>query len=383
MLRPRYFSNSTSIKKTSLNQWHKDRGARMIEYSGWEMPVVFKEGIISSHLHTRKQSSLFDVSHMVQLKITGTKRFDFLESLLVSDLKSLPENRGCLSLLVSESGTIIDDTIVTPKKNYIYMVCNASNAKKDLQHLKYNATKFNDVQIENLSESRSLVALQGPCSAQILRNEIYIDLNQIKFMDSFETVLFGKNVYITRCGYTGEDGFEISMKHEDAVHIVENLVGNEKIVKPAGLGARDTLRLEAGLCLYGNDIDITTTPVEANLVWTIGKKRRDIKTPNKFLGYHKVMDQLENKTWKEKRVGIITDTNRPPPQGSKIMKDGMEVGRVTSGNVSPILKKGIGMAYIKKPYHLLKTEGLYIPVRNKNLDISITKMPFVPTNYFT
>lgn len=172
------------------------------------------------------------------------------------------------------------------------------------------------------------------------------------------------------------------MEHGDAVHLSDVLVGDESVVLPAGLGARDTLRLEAGLCLYGNDIDETTSPIEGSLMWTVGKARRDENHPNKFPGFDRIMREINEKTWTRKRVGIQLDAKRPPKPGSEVLKDGQVVGRVTSGTVSPILNKGIGMAYLDRPNHLRKTEGLYLDVRGKKLDLKVTPMPFVPTSYY-
>jgi glycine cleavage system T protein (aminomethyltransferase) len=392
----RFFS---TLKTTSLNQWHKDKGARMVDFCGWEMPIsYYKDSIIESHMFTRSKATIFDVSHMLQLKIAGEYRFDFLEKLVSSDIKGLKPGTGCLSLLTSKCGGIIDDTIITSNPGHLLMVCNAGRAREDIAHLNFHLDQFKResdkpryVNIENLSEKRSLIALQGPDASKILGPHITVSkwnslfnrgniLNHVKFMSSFECELFGKNVYITRCGYTGEDGFEISMLHEDAVDIVDNLVGDEHDVRPAGLGARDTLRLESGLCLYGNDIDLTTTPVEASLMWTIPKKRRDVNYPIKFLGWDNIMKEFKEKSSSRKRVGITFNGKRPISQGSKIItEEGLEVGVVTSGTLSPVLKKGIGMAYMTTP---IEKNNLHINIRGKKLKVDITKMPFVPSNYF-
>ena len=368
------------------------------------MPIVYgDQNIIQSHLFTRSSASVFDVSHMCQLEIRGADRLDFLESLVCGDIRGLGEARGCLSLILTDKGTIIDDTVITRNSDHIYMVINAGCADKDLAHfngtLKQWKSKGKDVSIVNLSEQMSLVALQGPKAAEALAKatEGGANLDTVPFMGAFRTKVFGKDAYITRCGYTGEDGFELSVKHEDAVHVTDSLVGDGTLVKAAGLGARDTLRLEAGLCLYGNDLDETITPPEAGLNWTIGEARKSPDHPVKFPGQDIIMKQIADKSWTKKRVGIIVDSKRSIPHPADVMKDGKKVGSVTSGSLSPVLQKGsvfsffmtfgfikfsgIGMAYMDRPNHLKKTTGLYLEVRGKPMDISITSMPFVPTNY--
>jgi aminomethyltransferase len=378
-------------QRTALNQWHKDRGARMVEFCGWDMPVQYKLGIIPSHLHTRRRSGVFDVSHMLQLRITGRDRFDFLESLTVADVRGLPQNGATLSLLLTDQGTIIDDTMITRNEDHIYMVVNAGCAVKDMQHLQAALAsprwKGKDVQIRSLSEQWSLVALQGPDSAAVLAKamgggDATEKLARIPFLGSFTANVFGRPCYVSRLGYTGEDGFEIAMNHQDAVHVTDSLVGDESAVIPVGLGARDTLRLEAGLCLYGNDIDDTVTPIEASLAWTIAPARRVADAAVKFPGFDIVMKQLNENTWTKKRVGIAVDGRRPPAHPTDIFKDGKKVGRVTSGTVSPVLDKGIGMAYLDRPHHLQKTTGLYLEIRGKKLDIAVTPMPWVAHTYY-
>ncbi len=361
----------------------------MVEFCGWDMPVQYKLGIIPSHLHTRKHSGVFDVSHMLQLELTGEGRFDFLESLTVADVRGLPLNGACLSLLLTDKGTIIDDTMITRNADHIYMVVNAGCADKDMAHLRQALAtwKGKEVRIRSLSEQWSLIALQGPEAASVLAKAIGSAgaaerIAKVPFLGSFSAKVLGRDCYISRLGYTGEDGFEIAMKHADAVHVTDGLVGDESSVIPVGLGARDTLRLEAGLCLYGNDIDDTVTPIEASLAWTIAAARRKADAPIKFPGFDIVMKQLNENSWTKKRVGVMVDGRRPPAHPTNVLKDGKVVGRVTSGTVSPGVDKGIGMAYLDRPHHTQKATGLYLEVRGKRLDISVAPMPFVPHAYY-
>ena len=381
------FASTVVINRTPLYDWHIKNAGKMVEYAGWELPVKYEElGITQSHIHTRQQASIFDVSHMLQLEISGNDRVDFLESLLVSDLQALPESKSVLSLLTNNQGGIIDDTVVTNQGDTIGMVVNAGCALKDLTYLRINESEWKsrgkDINVRQID--RALIALQGPMSAHIMR--IFCDkqtsINDIGFMTQFTTHISGIPSTVTRCGYTGEDGFEISVDNEYAI-VVANELTSFVQCKPAGLAVRDTLRLEAGMCLYDNDIDDTTTPIEAGLAWTIPTSRRDMLRSIKFPGWEIIMDQLNNKSWKRKRVGVSTQFRRAPRKGSIILNSNDEpVGKVTSSVISPTLNQGIGMAYIDRPYHLLNTEGLHIDINKKCIPLTLTKMPFVKNNYY-
>lgn len=375
-------SNKTfSIKKTALYNWHLGKGGKITNYNNWKLPLHYESSsVLSSVVHTRKKATVFDVSHMLQLEIKGKDRNSFLESLIVGDVDSLKVGDARLSLFTTPQGTIIDDLIFSNTKDSLYLVCNAGCAEKDLnhlnQHLNQNKQTFKDVEIINLSERKSLISIQGPYAHKIIRNGMGVSencMNTIKFMSSSNYEIFGKEARITRCGYTGEDGFEIRINHEDAEHVMDNLVGDETDVLPAGLGARDILRLEAGYCLYGNDIDEKTTPVQAGLSWTIPKSRRNPESLIKFPGWDVVMDQIKNKTHKTKRVGFVTNSKRPPRNGLDILKDGETVGKVTSSAYSPNLLQGIGMGYIQKDVN----SDLYIEIKGQRMDIELKKMPFI------
>eukprot|EP01091_Cochliopodium_minus_P007308 TRINITY_DN17207_c0_g1_i1.p1 TRINITY_DN17207_c0_g1~~TRINITY_DN17207_c0_g1_i1.p1 ORF type:complete len:400 (-),score=137.08 TRINITY_DN17207_c0_g1_i1:73-1272(-) len=380
----RFYSESTeTLRKTKLHNFHLKHGGKMVPFCGWDMPVQYEgKGIIDSHLHTRQNASLFDVSHMCQLRFTGKDRVQFLEKLVVGSIGTLKNGNARLSLITNEKGGIIDDTIITKQEDHLYVVINAGCAEKDIEHL----TKHLSIETKNGLDvkmeiiDKSLVALQGPKAREVMRKLIPKDFNldSMEFMSGRNFKLGNLfNVYMTRCGYTGEDGFEISVDHKDVEDFSSLLLKNEEVAL-AGLGARDTLRLESGLCLYGNDIDENTTPVEASLLWTIPQERR---ISGGFLGAKYVLEQIQNKSEKKKRVGI--QLPRPPHPHLKIFdSNGKEIGEVTSGSFSPVLKSGIGMAYVSKEFSKIGTQ-IFLEFKNKKVPATVSKMPFVPTNYWT
>ncbi|CAH3046955.1 unnamed protein product [Porites lobata] len=383
VLTPRGFATDAkdNLKKTPLYDFHLELGGKMVPFCGWSMPVQYKDGVLSSHLHTRQQASLFDVSHMLQFKVHGDDRIKFLESLVVADIQGLAENTGTLSLFTTESGGIIDDLIINKTPEYLYVVSNAGCADKDLKHMQERLDAVSgelDVALE-IIEDKALIALQGPKAVAILQSGVTGDLSKMFFMHTGVMDVFGiKDVRVTRCGYTGEDGFELSVDQHRAVDLAKAfLESKEAEVKPAGLGPRDSLRLEAGLCLYGNDIDENTTPVEAVLVWTIGKRRR---AQADFPGAEIILRQIKEKA-KRKRVGLVS--KGPPARGGAPILDqgGNKVGQVTSGGPSPSLKQNIAMAYVPTEFSKPGT-SLQLEVYKKKIDAQVVKMPFLPTNYF-
>ncbi|XP_005987069.1 aminomethyltransferase, mitochondrial isoform X2 [Latimeria chalumnae] len=325
-----------SLKKTSLYDFHRSHGGKMVEFAGWAMPVQYKDSHIISHMHTREHCSLFDVSHMLQTKVLGKDRVKFMESLIVGDIAELKDNQN---------------------------------------HLREFKAAGHDVDLEHINNA--LIALQGPSMVQVLQVGVADDLAKLPFMMSVMTTVFGvPGCRITRCGYTGEDGVEISVSHQHVVQLVETLLKNSE-VKMAGLGARDSLRLEAGLCLYGNDIDEMTTPVEASLVWTIGKRRR---TTLDFPGAAIIVPQIKAKT-KRKRVGLIS-TGPPVRQHTPLLNtEGKVIGEVTSGCPSPCLKQNVAMGYVEAEFSKVGTP-IRVEVRKKAVDTVVCKMPFVPTRYY-
>ncbi|KAJ8046870.1 Aminomethyltransferase, mitochondrial [Holothuria leucospilota] len=372
-----------ALKKTALYDFHVEHGAKMVPFAGWSMPVQYKDGILKEHRQCREHAAIFDVSHMLQSKMYGKDRVKFIESLTVADVEGFAENTGGLSLLMNDTGGIIDDLIINKTdQDYLYIVSNAGCADKDqahvLERLKEFQAKGHDVTFEPILDM-ALVAIQGQAVAKVLQKGVDFDLSHLKFMNTTVSKVFGIDCRVTRCGYTGEDGVEISVPMNEAVSLVTKLL-NSKVgsVQLAGLGARDSLRLEAGLCLYGNDIDDSTTPVEANLSWTIAKRRRKLAD---FPGASKVLTQLKEKP-ERRRVGLVS-SGAPARHGATILDDaGATVGEVTSGCPSPVLKKNIMMGYV--PLKLSKVGNkVSVKVRNKTVPAEVVKMPFVPTNYYT
>lgn len=357
----------------------------MVDFAGYSLPVQYTDSVINSHMHCRNSASVFDVSHMGQVKVTGALAEAFVESVVVGDVQALEVGQARLSLITNEQGGIIDDCIVTKKADHIFMVVNGACKHGDMAHMKEQLVKFNalnnsDVKIDMI-EGRSLLALQGPKAADVLAGLIgnQVKLDEVGFMYTFNaTVGEVKDCWISRCGYTGEDGFEISVADGGATQLFESLVGDERVL-PAALGARDSLRLEAGLCLYGHDLDTTITPVEAVLMWTISKRRR---AEGGFLGADVINRKMKEKSAEKKRVGLLVKTGAPAREGAEILNmEGEVIGNITSGTVSPCLKSKISMGFVKTGYTKAGTQ-LKVRVRGKEGEAEIAKMPFVPTNYY-
>ncbi|KAF8382560.1 gcst-1, partial [Pristionchus pacificus] len=377
-----------SSKKTCLHDLHQKHGGKLVDFAGYEMPVQYADlSIKDSTIHTRAGVSIFDVSHMLQSHIKGADRVAFMESLTTADIEGMPVNTGSLSVFTNEKGGIEDDLIVSKTdKDFLYLVTNAGCIDKDLPYLQSNAAawraKGKDVTIETL-DGRGLVAVQGPGMAAVLQEGTDLDLASLFFMNTVVGTVFGiENCRVTRCGYTGEDGVEISVDPAQAATLVERLLQSKKSsVKLAGLGARDALRLEAGLCLYGNDIDDKTTPVEAGLAFTIAKRRRQTLG---FPGAEKIVEQLTTKKWNKSRVGLIAEPGRAPRGHAPIVApiDKAAVGYVTSGCPSPCLGKNIAIAYVDKIDSKVGTK-LLVDFGKKQTGVTVTKMPFVPTKYYT
>jgi len=374
-----YASASESLKQTALYDFHLKHGGKMVPFAGYAMPVQYSGmGVLASHLHTREKASIFDVSHMLQTRLVGKDRAKFFETLVVADLHNLPVGSGTLSVFTNENGGIIDDTIIMQQADSLYVVSNAACAEKDLahinKHLKVFQDKGGDVDLK-IIEDHSLVAIQGPKAAAALESLIGEDLRDFAFMNGRFITIRGVHCHVARSGYTGEDGFELSIPTADAVNITDLLLSHPD-VELAGLGARDSLRLEAGLCLYGHDLDDTTTPVEGGLTWTIPKSRRET---GGFLGAEHILPQIKGGV-SRRRVGLFVE-GAPAREGAEILSpDGEVIGKVTSGVPSPCLKRNIAMGYVKNGFHKNGT-ALKVRVRNRVQEASITKMPFVPAKY--
>ncbi|XP_063448466.1 aminomethyltransferase, mitochondrial-like isoform X1 [Mytilus trossulus] len=372
------------LKRTCLYDFHVHNEGKIVPFAGWEMPVQYKSGITSEHLHVRSDAGLFDVSHMLQTKITGEDSIKFIESMTVADVEGLKENQGTLSVFTNDTGGILDDLIINKTTDgYLYVVSNAGCAEKDLRNMLTQAELFRnaggDVDVEIICNG--LLALQGPSAGKVMQEAVDFDMNTLPFMTNKQCSVYGiSDCRVTRCGYTGEDGVEISVPSDKSVELAIRLMnskaGNVKLI---GLGARDSLRLEAGLCLYGNDITETTSPVEATLMWTIGKRRRQDAD---FPGAEVILEQIKQKPTR-KRIGIISE-GPPARGGTKIYNESgtTQIGELTSGCPSPSLKKNVSMGYVETPFSKVGT-GVQLEVRKKMVPATVSKMPFLKCNYFT
>ncbi|KFD50937.1 hypothetical protein M514_08250 [Trichuris suis] len=376
-----------AVKKTPLYDFHVAHGAKMVDFCGWYMPVVYSDQSIGeSHLHTRQHVSIFDVSHMLQTRIRGADRTAFVESLTVADIDGLQEGMAALTVFTNDAGGIKDDLIVTKDEDHLFVVSNAGCIEKDKEHLKHACAEWTkrgrDVIVEH-PPNRALLAVQGPEAVKIVQKGVKYDLRCLFFMSSVVTKVFGiPNCRISRCGYTGEDGVEISVDSSNAVSLCEQLLNSaEASVKMAGLGARDSLRLEAGLCLYGNDMDESTTPVEAGLAWLIAKTRRQ---RGDFPGADVILNQLKGNVSK-RRVGLVSKKGRPPRAGYSIVdSSGQTVGKITSGCPSPVLKFNISFGYVPSQLATVGTK-LRVDCTGKGVqlvDVEVSKAPFVPHRYY-
>ncbi|XP_010967483.1 aminomethyltransferase, mitochondrial [Camelus bactrianus] len=369
------------LRRTPLYDFHLAHGGKMVAFAGWSLPVQYRDSHIDSHLHTRRHCSLFDVSHMMQTKIFGRDRVKLMESLVVGDIAELKPDQGTLSLFTNEAGGILDDLIVTnTSEGHLYVVSNAGCWEKDLALMQDGVRKLHnmgsDVGLEVMDNA--LLALQGPTAAQVLQAGVADDLRKLPFMTSAVMEVFGvSGCRVTRCGYTGEDGVEISVPAVEAVRLATALLENPE-VKLAGLAARDSLRLEAGLCLYGNDIDEHTTPVEGSLSWTLGKRRRAAMD---FPGASVIVPQLKGKV-QRRRVGLTCEGAPVRMHNAILSTEGTVIGTVTSGCPSPCLKKNVAMGYVPYEYSRPGTP-LLVEVRRKQQVAVVSKTPFVPTNYYT
>ncbi|CDW53043.1 Aminomethyltransferase [Trichuris trichiura] len=379
---------ASAVKKTPLYDFHVAHEAKMVDFCGWYMPVVYSDQSIGqSHLHTRQHASIFDVSHMLQTRISGADRTAFVESLTVADIDGLQEGMAALTVFTNDAGGIKDDLIVTKDDDHLFIVSNAGCIEKDKEHLKHACDEWRkrgrDVVVEH-PPNRAVLAIQGPEAVKVVQEGVRYDLRCLFFMSSVVTKVFGiPNCRISRCGYTGEDGVEISVDSSNAVSLCEQLLNNsaKTSVKMAGLGARDSLRLEAGLCLYGNDMDDTTTPVEAGLAWLIAKARRQ---RGDFPGADVILNQLKGNVSK-RRVGLISKQGRPPRAGYSIVNSsGENVGKITSGCPSPVLKYNISFGYVPSQLATVGTK-LRVDCTGKGVqlvDVEVTKTPFVPHHYY-
>lgn len=357
----------------------------MVPFAGYALPVQYEGlGVMKEHLHTRADgcAGLFDVSHMGQIRWHGKDAVKFIEKVVVGDIAALKEGEAKLSLIVNENGGIVDDTVITNAGDHIYMVVNGACKFKDMDHFKNHMAGM-DVQMEYL-EDQQLLALQGKGAMAVATRLIPdIDFTKMNFMTGTVATVAGiPNCRVTRCGYTGEDGFEISVDYAKAVALAEALLDQPE-VQVSGLGARDSLRLEAGLCLYGNDLDEGVNPVEAALTWTIGGPKSRRRIEQGFLGADKFLEPGGKlKPVSRKRVGL-TGMKAPARGSTEIFAaDGStKIGEVTSGGFGPTLKKPMAMGFVATNQAKEGTEVM-LSVRGKMLPAQVTKMPFVESHYY-
>ena len=366
-------SNATdSLQNLPLDSWHRAHGARMVEFAGYAMPVQY-EGIIAEHLWTRENAGLFDVSHMGQVLVHGDKADVALETLLPAELQALPDRKLRYSLLLASNGGIIDDLMATRRGDDFYIVVNGATKHGDLHVMRQSLP--DSLHVDHMA-SQALLALQGPKAVEVLER-VVPGVSELGFMEGQGFQAFGHPLWISRSGYTGEDGFEISIPAIAAEQLADALVADER-VRPVGLGARDSLRLEAGLPLYGHDIDLDTTPVMAGLSFAISKRRRD---QGGFPGDSRIQHELANGT-PQKRVGFKVEGRQPVREGALVLDgEGNEVGRITSGGFSPSLQRPIAMGYVASALAEPGTE-LKVEQRGKLFEAQVAPMPFVPHRYY-
>jgi len=370
-------SNAPDVKQTKFYDYHVEAGGKMVPFAGYLMPVQYTGGIMQEHLHTREKAGLFDVSHMGQVVIEGEGAAAALERLVPVDLEALAIGQQTYATLTSELGGILDDLIITRwADDCFFLVVNAGCKEQDIKHLRKH---LDNLDISYLS-GHSLLALQGPKAKNII-GELAPAANELLFMNGCRTTIGGIECYVTRSGYTGEDGFEISVADEHALALADQLLSYND-VQWIGLGARDSLRLEAGLCLYGHDMDTGKSPVEAGLSWSISRSRREGGSrPGGFLGSDQILKHLEGGVSK-KRVGFVIDGRAPVREGAKIVDDqGNIVGVITSGGFGPTLQIPVAMGYVEVGFSAVGTK-LAALVRGKSRAMTVVKMPMVPQRYY-
>ena len=361
-----------SLKTTPLNAAHRARGARMVSFGGYDMPVQY-EGVLAEHRWTREHAGLFDVSHMGQCKITGADAIAQFERFVPGDYQALKAGKQKYSVLLNEAGGIIDDLMAgKPDHDGLFVVVNAGNKDEDFAF--WQAHLSGDAKLTVLDD-RALIAIQGPEAAEVMAAHEPV-LAEFGFMDTARLMLFGVDCYVSRSGYTGEDGYEISVPAKDAERIW-NLLLQDARVKPIGLGARDSLRLEAGLPLHGHDIDPTTSPVEGALTFALSKSRKEAAN---FNGAERVLKELAEGPARV-RIGLHVKEGAPAREGAEIADaEGQVIGKVTSGGPSPSLGKNIAMGYVP-PSHAALGTALQVIVRGKAAAAEVVAMPFVAQRY--
>lgn len=357
------------MNTTPLYNRHKALGARFVEFAGWEMPLQYS-GVIEEHHAVRKSAGLFDVSHLARIEIKGENAIPFINKLITTDFEKLKQGNSQYTLLCDENGGIIDDLLLYKRPDgSIFLCANAINREKIIAWLKNHSSHYN-VEIRDVTDAFAQIALQGPAAKGILQKLTSTNLSEIKKFAFVEINFNGITLLSSRTGYTGEDGFEIYPSASIAESVWDKLIatGAASGLKPAGLGARDTLRLEMGYLLYGHDIDQKTTPLEAGLGRFVSFEKED------FIGRTALIAQSQ-KGIKRRLIGFELIDKGIPRQGCKILAKGIEIGAVTSGNMSPTLKKGIGLGYVNIGYDKIGEE-IAVEIRGKNVLARVVSLPF-------
>ena len=370
-----YWGLEQNLKTTPLYKIHNNNAAKLVSFAGYYLPIQYANGIIAEHNHTRKAASVFDVSHMGQIKISGPMIHDALEKILPISFSRIAPGQIKYTQFLNKEGKIIDDLMIhrSFEDNQIWLVVNADCTEKDLDHLYSNLNRSYKIE---LIDDRALIAIQGPKSSNILK-EFFNEIDNMPFMTGDWFTYENEQFFVSRCGYTGEDGYEVSIKDRYAEEFISKLLKFED-VKLAGLGARNSLRMEAGLCLYGNDISILTSPVEAGLTWSIPKERIE---NGGFIGHENIKKDLIDGV-KKKLVGIKPLGKLPAREGTQILsKNGKIIGEITSGGYSPSLQAPIAMGYINAEI-LQKNCEILLSVRGNSLPAEIVSLPFVEHKYF-
>ncbi|MBJ3778850.1 glycine cleavage system aminomethyltransferase GcvT [Acuticoccus mangrovi] len=364
-------ATGAELRRTPLYERHKAAGARLVPFAGYEMPLQYA-GIIAEHTATRESAGLFDVSHMGQIRLTETRpgaAAAWLERLTPSDIAGLADGGARYTVLTNAAGGVVDDLIITRLGDHFRLVVNGARRAAVRAHFEANADP--DVAVDYLD--RALIALQGPAAEAVLAPHVAADIAAMDFMTAVLTEAFGVDAMVSRCGYTGEDGFEVSLPEDAAGAAWDALVGDGR-VSPVGLGARDTLRLEAGLCLYGQDLSEEISPVEAGIGWVVPKRRR---TEGGFIGDARIMQEFAEGPAR-KRVGLTAAGRVPARAGAELQVDGATTGIVTSGGVGPTVGGPIAFGLVD-PAHATIGQEIAAVVRGKPVVVTVAKLPFLPS----
>ncbi len=371
-------TETTTLLKTPLHALHRRLGAKMAGFAGYDMPIQYPLGILKEHLHTRSAAGLFDVSHMGQAWLTGGDPAAALETLVPGELQALPPGRQRYTQFLNENGGILDDLMVTRAgdpldHDGLFLVVNAACKEQDFNHIESRLA--GSATLERITD-RALIALQGPQAAAVL-STLAEPVGTMPFMSMTRIALADIDCLVSRSGYTGEDGYEISCPADAAEALADMLLAHEA-VEPIGLGARDSLRLESGLCLYGHDIDETTTPVEGGLLWSIGKRRR---AEGGFPGAAQVQAQIAGGV-SRKRVGIRPEGRAPAREGVEILSaDGEKIGVITSGGFGPTVGGPVAMGYVATA-HAAADTPVSLLIRGKAMPATVCKLPFIEQRYY-